>query len=800
MILINDLKYALRLLIKNPGFTLVAVITLALGIGANTAIFSVLIETLIRPLPYNDPQKLVMIWETLPSAKLDKNTVAKPNYFSWRDNSQTLQEVGAFTTQISNLTGAGETEQIRGYSITPNMFPLLGASPQYGRNFTIDEGKEGSAPVVIISQSLLQRRFNSDPSIVGKTITIANKSFNVIGVMPQNFVFPRVLTNFNAEFYVPLRFNAEDASDPSRNIFVIGKLKDSVAVKQVQADLENLAARIKQENPDIGTGFGVNVLSLDEEIRGSYQTPLLVIFAAAGFVLLIACVNVANLLLSRAVTRRKESAIRAALGASRWQLIKHFLTESFLLSVAGGTLGILLATWGISLLIAIAPAQLEEIKDTKINLIVLLFALGISSLTGMICGLIPAFQSFRHDLNETLKDAGKQSGMARSRASSVLVVAELALALILLVGAGLLLKTFYQLNSVDMGFRSENLLTFGVSLSSVKYQENEKRVAFFDALLPRLATLPGVISVGAISDLPVSSGARGSTFIIEGRQEPNDSTPLCYYRITNPDYFRTMTIPLASGRLFDQQDISTSEHVTIISESLAKASWGNENPLGKRIKWGDGKWMTIVGIVKDIKLTQKSDIGPHVYMPYRQVEFPLEEIALKMTGDPLSLSSAIRNEVNAVDKDVAVANIRTMDNLLSGSIARQRFNATLIVLFASLALILSAIGIYGVMSYDVSQRTQEIGIRMALGAKPGDVINLVLGRGLIFSLIGIAIGILGAFYLSRLMKSLLFEVSPTNFLTYLSVSVVLLVIAMLACYIPARRAARVNPLTALKHE
>jgi putative ABC transport system permease protein len=796
----QDLRYGARTLAKQPVFTFIAVLTLALGIGANSAIFSVVNTVLLSDLPFRDADQLVVVWETIPNIGLQRNTPANPTFLSWQEQNKVFTGMASWRTQVSNLTGAGEPEQIRGQLATTNIFDVLGASPQHGRSFLPEEDQRGNHRVAVISHSLWQRRFAGDPRIVGNMMKIDDADYMVIGVMPANFQGPLIMPGFEPEFWAPVAFSPEDRRDQSRNLFVIARMKPGVRVTEAQAEMEALTATLQDPNPRARFRFGVNVAALYEERVGNLRRALAVLLAAAGFVLLIACANVANLLLARASARNRETAIRAALGAGRWRLIQQFLTESLILAVAGGGGGLLLAWWGVAALSAVLPRSLAQARTISLDMRVLGFTLAATAVTGLLCGLVPAFQGARANLNEALKEGGRDAIGGRSFTRNLFVVAEVALAVILLAGAGLMLRSFLRLNKIEMGFDGSNLLTINLSLPSKRYPNPQKRAAFFDQVLPRLAALPGVEGVGAISGLPISFQGGGSTFHIEGRAEPNHLTPLSTYRIINADYFRTLRIPVVKGRAFSDQDVSTSETVAIISESLARISWPNEDPLGRRIKWGpDGKPMTIVGIVRDIKLHQLSEPRPHVYMPYPQAPFQPYEIALR-SADPLNLISAVRREVWAVDRDLPLADIRTMESILAGAIERPRFNLLLLGIFAALAIVLAAVGIYGVMSYAVAQSTREIGIRMALGAGSRDVLKLIVGKGVVLTLAGLGLGLIGALALTRLMATLLYGITPNDPLSLGGAAMILLAIAMVACYQPARRATRVDPLVALRCE
>ena len=798
----QDLRYGARRLLKNPGFTFVAALTLALGIGANSAIFSVVNAVLWQRLPFKDPERLVIVWETIPKTGLTENTPAPFNYYAWREQSRVFENLAAWQIHLENLTGAGEPEQMPGHGVSASFFPLLGVEPALGRSFLPEEDRSGDHRVVMLSHSLWLRRFGGDPKIIGRKISLSNISHEVVGVMPPSFEEPLTAPGYTAQFWVPLAHTPEDARSKSRSLFVIGRLKPGVSASQAQAEMAALVAGMQEQDREQGNWFGVNVRPIDEERGRRIRSALLILLAAAGFVLLIACVNVANLILAQAAARWKETAIRAALGARCRRLMRQFLTESLLLAGAGGAAGLLLAVWGVRLLVSMAPVDIAHLKTTAVDWRALGFTLGVSLVTGLACGLAPAIQAFPANLNEALKEGGRDASGARSGLRGALVVAEVALTLVLLVGAGLMLRSFLRLNQVDMGFEPRNLLTLRVILPDAKYPDIEKKRAFFDQILQRLEALPGVESVGAISGLPVSFQGGGATFQIEGRAEPNNVTPMTTYRIVSHDYFRAMKIPLVAGRVFNAQDRVSAEPVAVISESLALASWPNENPLGKRVRWGaaNGPPLTIAGVVKDVKLHQLRQVRPQLYMPYAQAPFAPYEIALRTTTDPLSLASAARYEVWAVDKDIPIANVRLMEQILAGAISRERFNALLLAVFAGLALALALIGIYGVMSYTVTQCAREIGIRMALGAQARDVMKLVVGQGFALTVTGVVIGLIGAWGLTRLMEKLLYGVTATDPLTFVCVSLLLVSIALLACYLPARRATKVDPMIALRRE
>jgi putative ABC transport system permease protein len=789
--LLQDLRYAVRMMLKHRGFSAIAILTLALSIGANTAIFSVVNGVLLQALPFKDSQRLVMVWETLPKSSVFENTPAPAMLARWRERSSVFEGLATWTTISFNLTGDGNPERVAGLRASANLFPLLGVNPALGRAFSAAEDQPGNHRVAVISHDLWQRSFGGDANLTDKSLLLNGQRYAVVGVMPRGFQF----YFSKIDVWVPIAFTPQEAQDWNRILWVIGRLKPNISQQQAQAQLEIITTEGKPDST-----VGVNVVPLHKQLVGDLRSGLLIILAATGFVLLIVCANVANMMLARAAARQKEIAVRLAIGAGRLRLVRQLLTESLLLAGVGGLAGVLVAYWGVPLLVSLLPGKLSDFGEITVNRLVLGFTALVSLITGIVFGLLPALQATRLNLITALKEGGRDSSVSsRGLLRSLLVVAEIALALILLIGAGLMLRSFQRLYEVDLGFKSENLLALQVPLTSDKYKDPQKRIAFWDELLLRLESLPGVESSGAITGLPIRSSAYGGFFIPEGR--PNSQGTLAYHRTINPSYFQTMGIPLLKGRYFDQKDVLNSELVIIISENLARAFWPNEDPVGKRMQWGGGSYWKVVGVVKDVRLAQTAKPGPHVYLPYRQREgMSPEDLVIRTKSDPAGLIASVREQVRAIDPNQPISNISTMDQLLWRSLAQRRFNFTLLAIFAALALLLALLGIYGVLSYVVAHSTREIGIRVALGAQPRDVLKLIVGQGLGLALIGIGLGIGGAFGLTRLMKSLLFGVTATDPLTFLSVSVVLVVMALLACYVPARRATKVDPLVALRHE
>jgi predicted permease len=807
--LIQDFRYGARMLLKNPGFTAVAVIALALGIGANSAIFSVVNTVLLRPLPYQDPERLMMVWEDDTKGGYPRDTPAAANYIDWRDQNQVFEGMAAMADLSLNLTGTGEPERIVGKRVSASLFPLLGVEPQLGRTFLAEEDQPGGARVVVMSHGLWQRRFGSDVNIIGKSLTLNGESFTVVGVMPSHFQFP----SREEEMWVPIAFTPQEASNRGRHYLeVLARTKPGVTLQQAQTEMNTIAARLQQQYPDQNADLGVTVIPLHEHVVGDIKPALFVLFGAVGFVLLIACANVANLLLARAAVRQKEISIRVALGAGRFRLVRQFLTESILLAGLGGAVGLLLAMWGISILTSFIPENISQAKAITMDFEVLLFTLGVSLLTGLLFGLVPALQASRFNLNETLKEGGRDSaaGSRGNRIRSLLVIAEVAVSLILLIGAGLLINSFLRLRKVDPGFRADNVLTMQMELPQLKYPTHAQRTAFYSELLSRVEALPGVNSASITNWIPLVMQGDSIGFSIEGRPDPprESKRPTVVTRVTSPHYFQTMGIQMLQGRVFNEQDKLDSPAVAVINETMARRFWPGEDPTGKRITPGasDSRdpddWITIVGVAKDVRQMELvTPPKPQMYLSYVQVGFfAPRHLVVSTKVDPLSLAATVRRTVWEVDKDQPVSNIRTMNEVISESVARQRFSMLLLGIFSVVALVLAAVGIYGVMAYSVTQRTREFGIRMALGARTFDVMKLAVGGGLKLILIGVVIGLAAAFVLTRVMSSLLFNVSATDPLTFITISLVLMGVAVLASFIPARRATKVDPMVALRAE
>ena len=810
--LIQDLRYALRQLRKSPGFTATAIIVLALGIGANTAMFSMVYGVMLRSLPFNEPAQLYTLWERNLKMGYEQNPPAAGNFRDWRDRNRVFEQIAAFdASRTFNLAGNNNPERVDGTAASPSLFELLGVKPLFGRTFSLQEDQLGGDNVVLLSYELWQRRFNSDRSIVGKPITVDGKNVTVIGVMPQGFKFPgdtgtvlNIFTAPPAQLWVPLALAPRAWSARSAHYLeVIGRLKPEVTPDQAQAEMNSIEQELVKEYPREYIGSDIKLVPLHAQVVGSFRSALLVLFGAVVFVLLIGCANLANLLLSRATSRQREVAIRSALGASRLRLIRQLVTESLALSIAGGTLGVLTAAWGIGMLKLILPSNFPRTSNIHLDGPALIFTALASVATGLVFGLVPAFQASRTHLNESLKEGERGAeGFGRNRLRGVLVASEIALALILLVGTGLVLRSFVRLQAVDPGFKPDHVLTAEISLPEAQYPDTQK-AAFFSQLLDRVRTLPGVLSAGAIGHLPLGGEIESYAMQVVARAPlPNEyANPSCH--VVLPGYFEAMKVPLVEGRFLDERDDAQSQHVLIINDVVARNVFPNESPIGKRLQMGFNSFSgEIVGVVRHTShLSLDSAPSEEVYTPYRQAPFwGSMTLTVRTAAAPLALARSVREVVQAIDKDQPVSKIRPMDDVMESSVAAPRFRTLLLGLFGLTALLLGAIGIYGVMSYSVSQRTREIGIRMALGAARPQVIKLVLRQGLVLTLAGVGLGMLGALALTQLLSSMLYEVRPTDGLTFTGVILLLTAVSLLANWLPARRAAKVDPMVALRYE
>jgi len=807
----NELRFALRQLRKSPAFTFIAILTLALGIGANTAIFSVVNAVILRPLPYQAPEQLVWIWETSPKNEIEEEPLSFPNFNDFRQQAQSFEAVGAFTGAAPILSGAdGEPERLTGAAVVGDFFSVLGVEPVLGRKFVPEENEDGKNRVAILSHAFWQRRFGADPGLVGQQIQLNGNQYTVVGVMPPTFQDAVAAARRPVELWMPLAVT-ERMRSARRSDFlsVIARLKPSLTVEQARAELKGIASRLEQQYPDTNTNWSVIVEPLHETLTGNVRPALLILLGAVAFLLLIACANVANLLLARASARQREIAVRSALGASRARIIRQLLTENMLLSLAGGVAGLFIAWWGTRALLALSPGNIPRLSSVGLDPQVLLFTLLVSLVTGVLFGLAPALIVSKLNLNQTLKEGGRSSaeGAGGRRLRNGLAVAEVALSLILLVGAGLLIRSFLRLQEVNPGFNPDNLLAAELSLPSAKYAENQQVVNFYDQLLARVAEQPGVSSAALTTSLPLTGGGDILAFSVEGRPVARtDRTPDAEARVVNPDYFRTMEIPLRRGRVLTDQDAPDAPDAVVINEALARKYFAEEDPVGKRITFGDPQaanveWFNIVGVVGDVRQsTLQAEPYPQVYSAYRQTPRRALTIVLRTAGEPTSMANTLRQQVWSLDRQQPLHNVRTVAQVLAQSIARPRFNTLLITILAGVALVLAAVGIYGVISYSVTQRTHEIGVRMALGASSSNVLRLVVGQGMLLAGMGLAVGVLGAFAVTRIMGTLLYGVSANDPFTYIALVLLLGVIALIASYIPARRAMRVDPVVALRNE
>ena len=804
----NDILYALRSLRKKPLFAAVAVLTLALGIGANTAIFTVVNAVLLRPLPYPGSQRLMMLWTYNPLQGFDKDVSTYPNFEDWRNASQSFERISGYTGPSFTLTGLGDPAQIRGATVTWEFFETMGSPPLLGRAFTAADGVAGTGQTAVVSHGFWQNRMGADPGVVGRAITLNGASYEVIGVMPESFAYPE-----DAELWTPMTptgpFGRMFTQRGSFWLTVIGRLKPGVTRAAAQSEMDGIAARLERQYPT-NAGIGVRLVPLHDEIVGDVRRPLLVLLGAVCFVLLIACANVANLLLTRSSSRQRELAIRSALGAGRTRLLRQMLTESIVLAVIGGTLGVLLAAWSVDLLQSLAPPGLPRLSGIRIDMRVLSYALAAAVVTGLLFGVAPAIHAAGDNSGGRLKEGGRSGGdgAAGRRIRSVLAVAELAVALVLLIGAGLLVRSIVALNSVDPGFATRNVLALRVELPRLKYSEPAKTVAFFRELGEKLGALPGVQSTGAGTSLLLSQLPNSASLAVEGRPPVDTSQqniPVPFDAVT-PGFFSTLQIPLLRGRMFNDADSERSQPVALVNESFVRRFFPNEDPLGRRITFGNPtnpqvRWSTIVGVVAD---TRRGGFGRPVwaetYFPHQQSGDRRMFMFVRTSGDPAALARAAQAQVWSVDRDQAISSVRTVAETVARSEANRRFVTLLLGIFAAVALVLAAIGVYGVLAYATAQRTHEIGIRMALGADRSSVLRMVLGGGMKLAGAGLAIGIAGALALTQVLSGLLFGVSARDPLTFVLVPSALAAVALLASWIPARRAVRVEPVVALRGE
>ncbi len=805
----KDLRYGGRSLLRNPGFTLVAVITLALGIGANTAIFSVVNAVLLRPLGYRDADRLVTLLHD------GTDPVAVANYIDWRDQSRSFEAMGAADYWSANLTGGDVPEHVLGLKVTQNLLPMLGVRPLLGRLFAPGEDRIGSDHEAILSYRLWQRRFNGDAGILGKSITLSGQAFTVVGVMPAGFKFAPFWAT-HAELWVPNAFGDRIYNRGANSLRVFARLKRGVTIEQAQAEIATITGRLEKKYP--GTNRGIIVTPLKENVVGKVRTPLLMLLAAVGFVLLIACANVAHMLLARTSDRQKEIAVRTALGAGRSRLIGQFLTENLLLSCAGALAGLMLALWGTKVLTALAPAYIPRVETVGVDARVVFFLLGVTLLTSIAFGLAPALHATAGNLSGALKEGGRgdSGSLRRNRLRGFLVGSEFALAFMLLIGAGLMIRSFSALQSVDPGFNPHNVLSMVVSVEGTKEAEPHRREILYRELLDKIRKLPGVKSAGGINHLPLAGDMWGFSFYIEGRPKPRPGdSPTAVYRVVMPGYFETMRLPVLRGRAISSSDDARAPGVVIINQRAARAYWPGEDPVGKRITFDTGKsdspaWLTIIGVAKDAKqLDWAAEPYPEVYLAALQNRDFLGDgashtayitVVARTANNPANLAPVLKDTVWSFDRNLPISDVLTMDRVVADATAQPRFETLLLGIFAILALALAAVGIYGVMSYSVSRRTREIGIRISLGASRAKVLRMVVRQGMLQALTGIAAGLAGALLLSQLMAKMLYGVRPTDPATFTAVAAILGLAATVAACIPAHKATRIEPMAALRSE
>jgi putative ABC transport system permease protein len=800
----RDVRLGVRTLVHSPIFSVVTVLSLALGIGANTAIFSVVNGLLLQPLPYPEPEQIVHVWHTPPQQSfpgMNKFSVSPANYVDWKAQSSTFEQMAVYTYTGLSLSTSNNPLPLTGAAVSSDFFSVLRSQVMQGRAFTPDEEQPGRDQVVVIGHQLWQRAFGANPNIIGQTVNLNSRGFTVVGIMPAGFEFPQ-----EADLWVPLAWDDEERQVRSiHDYLVIARLKPNVSREQAQAEMSTISSRLEQQYPEDNKGWGAVVIPLHEDLVGDIRTALLVLFCAVGFVLLIACANVANLMLARGANRQKEMAVRIALGAGRARLVRQLLTESVLLAVTGGVLGLLLAMVGSKMLVGLG--SIPNSDDIGIDTWALGFTLLVSLGAGILIGIVPALQSTRTSISETLKQgAGRTGGsVIKQHTRKALVISEVALSLVLLIGAGLMIRSFWKLQKVDPGFDTSNALTMSVFLTPTRYSEPQQRLAFVDQAIEQIRAVPGVVSVGTTSVIPLAGGGSTQPFSIEGRPTVAIAEqPMAQTRYISPDYFRAIAIPLRQGRFFSDHDRDNSVPVVIISETMARRFWPGENPIGRRLTpsfHAEEGAREIVGVVGDVKTSGLDvDSSAMMYLPFKQAPRPFISFVVRTASNPESLVQPVSQAIYSIDKAQALTDVQTMEQVLMESLSGRLFNMTLLLTFAGVALLLAAVGVYGVMNYTVTLRRRELGIRMALGAKRMDVLRLVLGQGLMLTLIGVGAGLISAYALTRLMASLLYGVTATDYLTFGSVSAVLIAVGLAASYVPARRATKVNPTIALRAE
>ncbi len=806
----RELRQGARSLFKHPAFTIVAIIALALGIGANTAIFSVVNAVLIRPLPYREADRLVIVWEHNRPRDRQSNVVNPANFLDWREQNTVFEDMAAFADISAVLTGDGEPEEIHSQAATPNLFSVLGVQAIMGRTFTPDDWKPDAPRVVVIGYGLWQRRYGGDPGVVNRRIILNQREATIVGVLPADFkwfIKKGSITGNAPELWLSYPLGNNERVRRGRYLSVVARLKSDLSLDQARAGMSTIAGRLEQQYNEFNAGWGANVAPLRRELTGDIRLALLILLGAVGFLLLIACANVANLLLARAAGRQKEMAIRSALGAGRWQIVRYLLIESLLLGLLGGIAGLWLAWWGIEVMTSLSPPQLIDMSEIRINAPVLFFTLLVSLLTAVIFGLLPAVEASRLDSSEVLKEGGKNisGGLRSRRARNVFVIAEVALALVLMAGAGLLIKSLRGLQAVDPGFNAKDLLTMRVMLPNQKYPEEIRRMQFFKDSLERISSLPGVESAGAISFLPFAGPGAGTGFEIEGEPKPvPGQEPVTGVCVVDAGYFQTMQIKLSRGRLFNQQETTQMRHVVVVNQAMVRKYFPTQDPIGKRLTIrmkNENVPSEIIGVVEDSRYQSlDAEVEPMSYWPYPELPNNSMTIVIRTSVESLTMANSIREVIRQIDPEQPIADLRTMESLLASSMARARFSSMLLSILALTALVLAAVGIYGVISYNVSQRTQEIGVRVALGAQPVDILKLVVREGMLLVSIGCGLGLVSALGLTQLMKSLLFNTSVTDPLTFILIPLILGLVSLMACYLPARRATRVDPMVALRSE
>ena len=803
----QDLRYGFRALLRNPGFSVVAILALALGIGPNSAIFTMVNAVLLKPLPMPEPNRVVMIWQTKLKSGFDQVPVSAGDYIEWKQQARSFEAMSAafaIPEYGLNISGPGEPERVSAATCSKEFLPALGIQPVVGRNFLPDEDRPGGPPVVFISHALWQRKFRSDPSMVGRTLIVDGVPRTVVGVVPHELG-----EMVAADLWLPTAIDPHAPEHGNHNYGIVARLKPGVTVEQARAEMIVIARRMEQQYPKTNTGWGVTLFPMAEMYTGRIRPVLLVLLGAVGLLLLIACANLANLLLARAATREREIAIRGALGAGRLRIIRQLLTESLVLALSGGALGLLLGAWSVRLLRGVVPDMFPLMQHMSMDARVLAFTAGLSVLTGVLFGLAPAWKAARADINTALKESAGRSESAggSQRIRSVLLASEVALAVLLSVSAGLLLRSFVRVMEINPGVRTTNILTMNLSLPEVKYDTPMKRANFFKTLVERVDALPGVRSSGAVMILPLrvsilSFRVGVNSFVIQDRPPvPEDQRPLADYRPATPGYFSTMGIALKQGRLFDQHDDTNAKRVALVNESLVRKIFARENPLGQYIVMGNTQPMEIVGVVADAKLYGlDAPVEPAVYVPHMQSPPDIMGLVVRTEGDPATVAAAVRREVLKLDPEQPISNVRTIEKVLSDSLMLRRVSMLMLMVFAGLALTLATLGIYGLTAYSVSRRTHEIGLRVALGASQPQILRLVVGRGLVISVIGAVIGLAAAFQLTRALAGMLYGVTATDPLVFAGVPLLLIVVSVLASYVPARKAAKIDPLVALRYE